>query len=314
MTAGRVKEITSLTNPIIKDLRGLMQKKNREREGVFLTEGLKLVLEGLALGAKIRSFIYASAEATPLTEDVAARAYAAGALIIKANRKIMEAICHRDNAQNVVGVFEQSWCKTAALLNGDVPRPQAGGNLSFTAAANEKAAEPQSPAAINTKNQGKLYLALDRVRDPGNLGTIIRTADAVGADGIILIGDTVSPYAPEAVRATMGSIFALPLARLSEAEFLPIMARFRGLKLGAHLQGAVDYRSIDYFHNCQKEQAGENNVLLLMGNEQSGLTNALTESCDKLARIPQTGRADSLNLAVSTALMLYEICRPRLKL
>jgi len=352
MTAGHVKEITSLANPIIKDLRGLMQKKNREREGVFLTEGLKLVLEGLELGGKIRCFIYASAEAAPLAEQAAARAYAAGALIIKTNAKIMAAISHRDNAQSCIGVFEQSWHNAAALLSGAARRADAGSAAAIAAA----------------KAGGRLLLGLDRIRDPGNLGTIIRTADAVGADGIILIGDTVSPYAPEAARATMGSVFALPLARLSEAEFLPLMAGFNGLKVGAHLQGAVDYRSIDYFGLGQSGAAefaaaapadkspagapppggkirplsfsagaapaaaapkpaaaapsaaansaagGPRNVLLLMGNEQSGLTEALAAACTVLARIPQAGRADSLNLAVSTGIMLYEICRPRLHL
>ena len=87
-------------------------------------------------------------------------------------------------------------------------------------------------------------LALDRVRDPGNLGTILRTADAAGIKGLILIGDTTDPFSIEATRATMGSIFHVPMARLSEAEFLQWRTTFKGRVAGTHLEGAVDYRSL----------------------------------------------------------------------
>jgi len=325
MTAGQVKEISSLANPIIKDLRALAQKKNREREGLFITEGLKLVLEGLELGAKIRYFVYAEKDGqSALIEQAAARAYAGGALIIKANNKIMEAITHRDNAQNCIGVFEQRWFPLEQILKGKAPRAfgaeTADDNAALPRTANAETQAAKSGRADISEKRNKLYLALDRVRDPGNLGTIIRTADAAGADGIILIGETVSPYALETARATMGSIFAVPLCRVSEEEFLAARKNFRGLAVGAHLKGAADYRKIPYFQKSKKDNAaGANNqengdVLLLMGNEQKGLTDALAASCDALARIPQVGRADSLNLAVSTGIMLYEICRSRLSL
>jgi len=162
----------------------------------------------------------------------------------------------------------------------------------------------QSLSAI--KPQGnEVYVALDRVRDPGNLGTIIRTADAVGAKGIILIGDTTDPFSLETVRATMGSVFAVPLARASEAEFLSWRKGFSGLIVGTHLKGAVDYRTIPYANKP---------VILVMGNEQQGLPDQLASACDKLARIPQEGRADSLNLAIATGVMLFEIRRDALKI
>lgn len=156
------------------------------------------------------------------------------------------------------------------------------------------------------KPQGnEVYVALDRVRDPGNLGTIIRTADAAGAKGIILIGDTTDPFSLETVRATMGSLFAVPLARATEAEFLSWRKGFSGLIVGTHLKGAVDYRTIPYKGKP---------VILLMGNEQQGLPDTLASTCDKLARIPQEGRADSLNLAIATGVMLFEIRREALTL
>lgn len=312
MEAGRVKEITALSNPLIKDLRALALKKNREREQLFIVEGLKPVLEGLDLGHKIRILVYDSKNSdNALTEKAAGRAYSSGALVIKANAKIMSAVTHRDNAQNLIGVFEQKWASAEQILQGAVTRAD---NLLSAAplqrkhiAVSAKNRQEKTESHNACQRQPRLFLALDRIRDRGNLGTIIRTADAAGAAGIFLIGETTSPFALETVRATMGSLFALPFCRLSEEQFLQKMQQFGGMIIGTHLQGAVDYRSIPYFAESQ-------DIMLIMGNEQKGLTENLTQACSALARIPQTGRADSLNLAVSTGIMLYEIMRSRLKL
>ncbi len=264
---GQVKEITSLANPIIKDMKALSLKKNRDREGVFMAEGLKLVIDALDLGWTIRTFLFSKAGlGNPIIEKTAARTKAAGGLIIEASQKVMESVTRRDNPQMVVGVFEQRWLPIETL--------QAKGD--------------------------EVYIALDRVRDPGNLGTIIRTADAVGAKGLILVGDTTDPFSLETVRATMGSIFAMPLYRLSADAFLQWRKNFKGTIIGTHLKGSVDYRTIDY---------SKGPTILFMGNEQQGLPDNLADSCDTLARIPQAGRADSLNLAVATGVMLYEIRR-----
>ncbi|MBX3577646.1 MAG: RNA methyltransferase [Rhizobiaceae bacterium] len=269
---GQVKEVTSLANPLVKDIRALALKKYRDQQGAFLAEGLKLVVDALDLGWSIRTLILAkSSLGNAVAEKAAARTVAAGGTVLEVSERVLGAIARRDNPQMVAGVFEQRW---TALR--DV-RP-AGGDV---------------------------WVALDRVRDPGNLGTVIRTADAVGAKGVILVGDTTDPYSFETVRATMGSIFAVPVARATQAEFLEWRKRFVGQVVGTHLKGAVDYRSIDY--------AGRP-VVLLMGNEQQGLPDALAECCDTLARIPQAGRADSLNLAVATGVMLFEIRRSALSL
>ncbi|MDR6632169.1 TrmH family RNA methyltransferase [Phyllobacterium sp. 1468] len=269
---GRVKEVTSLTNPIVKDLRALAIKKYRDQQGVFLAEGLKLVIDALDLGWIIKTLVYSKAgKGNSLVEPIAARTIAKGGDVLEVSEKVIAAITRRDNPQMVVGVFEQ---------------------------------KVQSLPAI--KPQGsEVYVALDRVRDPGNLGTIIRTADAAGAKGIILIGDTTDPFSLETIRATMGSVFAMPVIRATEAEFLSWRKGFPGLVVGTHLKGAIDYRTIPYANKP---------VVLLMGNEQQGLPDQLASSCDKLARIPQEGRADSLNLAIATGVMLFEIRRDALKL
>lgn len=270
--AGQVKEVTSLANPIVKDIKALSLKKHRDADKRFLAEGLKLVTDALDGGWPVHVLVHAKSMAgEPHLQAVAAKARARGALILEVSEKVLGSISRRDNPQMVLGVFGQRWTQLSAI------RPAAG----------------------------DVWVALDRVRDPGNLGTIIRTVDAVGARGVILVGETTDPWSIEAVRATMGSIFAVPLARASEEAFLEWRKSWPGMVAGTHLEGAVDYRKPDY---------SSRPVLLLMGNEQQGLTPALAKACDTLCLIPQAGKADSLNLAVATGVMLFEVRRHALEL
>lgn len=269
---GQVKEVTSLANPIIKDIKALSQKKSRDESRTFLAEGLKLVIDALDRGWTIRTLVYAKAgKGKPLVEKVAARTVAAGGLVLEVSEKVMSSITRRDNPQMVAAVFEQRW----------------------------------TPLKDIQPKGSETWIALDRVRDPGNLGTIIRTADAAGASGVILVGDCTDPFSMETVRATMGSMFALPLVKTTPADFLKWKKSVDARLVATHLAGAVDYRTIDY-----KSKP----VILMMGNEQSGLPDDLAQAADKLARIPQVGMADSLNLAVATGVMLFEVRRHLLAL
>jgi TrmH family RNA methyltransferase len=269
---GRVKEVTSLANPLVKDIKALALKKFRDQQNAFMAEGLKLVIDALDLGWTIKTLIFAkSALGNQAVEKVAARTVAAGGDVLEVSEKVLTAITRRDNPQAVVGVFSQRLVPLKDI------RPK--GN--------------------------DVWVALDRVRDPGNLGTVIRTVDAVGAKGVILVGETTDPFSLETVRATMGSIFAVPVAKTNPEAFLAWRKDFAGTVAGTHLKGAVDYRSVDF---------SSRPVLLMMGNEQQGLPDNLADACDKLLRIPQAGRADSLNLAVATGVMLFEIRRGALKL
>lgn len=269
---GQVKEITSLANPIIKDIKALSLKKTRDETKSFMAEGLKLVIDALDLGWTIRTLIYSKgAKGKPLVEKVAARTVAAGGLVLDVSEKVMASVTRRENPQMVAGVFEQRW----------------------------KSLKDVRPSGSET------WVALDRVRDPGNLGTIIRTADAAGASGVILVGDCTDPFSLETVRATMGSLFAVPLVKTTPADFLRWKKECGARLVATHLAGAVDYRTIDYRSKP---------VVLMMGNEQSGLPDDLAAAADALARIPQVGRADSLNLAVATGVMLFEVRRHLLTL
>jgi TrmH family RNA methyltransferase len=161
-----------------------------------------------------------------------------------------------------------------------------------------------SELAVGQAARDALWVALEAIRDPGNLGTIIRTADAVGASGVALVGTCCDPYSHEAVRASMGSIFNVPLVRVSQESFLVSAAGWKGDVVGTHLSGREDFRAARY----------RPPTLLAMGSEGPGLSPALAAACSRLVKIPMAGRLDSLNLAVATALMLYEIRKDRLRL
>ncbi len=181
--------------------------------------------------------------------------------MIEVTREILEKISRRDNPQMVIGVFPQVFTPLAQL-------------------------KPEAAAC---------WVALDRVRDPGNLGAVIRTADAAGCGGVILVGDCCDPYSVEAVRATMGSVFAVKLARAEVDEFLAWRTSWPGSVVGTLLSAATDYRKADY----------RRPVMVLMGNEQAGLPPDLAAACDVAVKIPMRGRADSLNLSVATGIMIY---------
>ena len=143
------------------------------------------------------------------------------------------------------------------------------------------------------------WVALDRVRDPGNLGTILRTADAAAAAGVILIDDCTDPYSVEAVRASMGAVFNVCLVQATAAEFSSFCQIWQGSVIGTALPASIDYRQADW----------SSPLLLLMGNEQAGLSEEMMGLCTQLVRLPMKGRSDSLNLAVATGICLYEMLK-----
>lgn len=256
--------ITSFTNPTVKALRKLEQKKYRQQSGTFFIEGLRIVGEAVQTRAPIKALVVApdllisefgrSLLADPSLADVEK---------IEVSAEIYEKLAHKQGPQGIGAIVKQSWQDLAAI---------------------QLAADD-------------LWVALDAVADPGNLGTIMRTADAVGARGIILLEHSTDPYDPAAVKASMGAIFSLALASAAWNDFRPWQKQEKALLVGTSDHGATDYQQIHY----------RRPLILLMGSERHGLPDEMMAACDHLARIPMAGRSDSLNLAVATAVMLYEI-------
>ena len=256
--------ITSLTNDTVKAVRALHMRKEREATGLFLAEGLKFIGEALDQGRAPRTLLVGmEARPHPLLERARAETLKAGGEIVVVSHPILEKISRRENPQTVLGVFEQAYTPLSALKPETAP----------------------------------CWVALEQVRDPGNLGTIIRTADAAGCGGVILIGDCVDPFSVEAVRATMGSVFAVAIVRSTPQDFLAWRETWRGSVVGTRLDAIVGYRDAAYARPS----------LILMGNEQAGLTDALAAACDVNVKIPMRGRADSLNLAIATGVMVYAV-------
>lgn len=256
------RAVTSLSNPTVKAVRALHMRKERDETGLFVAEGLKNVTEGVDTGHAPRVLMYGPEAAKhPLLRRAVEATQAARGEVIEVTEDILAKVSRRDNPQAVVGVFPQVFQALDAL----------------------------DPGAATCS------VALHRVRDPGNLGTIVRTADAAGCGAVILVGECCDPYSVEAVRATMGSIFAVPLVKATEAEFATWRAGWPGSVVGTLLSAEVDHRQAEYRHP----------VLVLMGNEQQGLTPELAALCDVNVKIPMRGRADSLNLSVATGVMIY---------
>ena len=266
---GTFKKITSLSNPLVKEIRALQLKKHRDESGLFIAEGQKLVRDAVDGGWRVEMLAYSAALAGETSVGaLAAETKAAGGAVLEVSAQVLEKITRRENPQNVIGVFKQRYA---------------------------------SETSIGAEG---VWVALDRVRDPGNLGTIARTADAAGIRGVALVGAHCDPFSLEAVRATMGSIFHVPLARTTEDGLIAQTKHHRARLIGTHLTAdAIDYRESVY----------RSPLILLMGNEQQGLTEKLAAACDALVRIPMRGKADSLNLAVSTGLMIYEAMRRDLR-
>ena len=261
-----MRQITSLANPTVKAARALHLRKERDETGLFLAEGLKIVAEAHELGRTPRILMYGpEAAGHPLLKRIARATAEAGGEVIEVHRDILEKVSRRENPQTVVAVFEQQF----------------------------------TPLNVLDPRSGDCWVALQSVRDPGNLGTIVRTADAAGCGGVILVGECCDPFSVEAVRATMGSIFAVPLFKATIPEFLAWRAGWPGSVVGTLLTATVDHRSAEY----------QRPTLILMGNEQAGLPPELADACDVNVKIPMRGRADSLNLSVATGVMIYAATR-----
>jgi TrmH family RNA methyltransferase len=268
---GATRAITSLQNERVKLIRSLNMRKSRRESGLFVAEGASVLVAARDAGwtPAILTFLAGSATAG-VSRDLLVWARGAGAECLEVSQAVLGKLAAKENPQTVLAVFEQRW--------QGLPPPPAAGN-------------------------DTLWVVLEGVRDPGNLGTIVRTVDAVGAGGIVLVGTCVDPYSREAVRASMGSIFSVPLVRATQEETLKWAARWPGDVVGTRLDAVADFRAAPY----------RPPTLLVMGSEGPGLSAALSAACSRLVRIPMAGRLDSLNLAVATALMLYELRRERLK-
>jgi len=257
------KHITGFSNPTVKYLRSLRDKKHRKRSGQFLVEGLRLLEDARASGRVPQTLVMAEGREHPLLERLEADVMAEGGEVIATTPDILSKITGKENAQIVAGVFDEWDTGLARLDRGSAP----------------------------------LWLVAQALRDPGNLGTMLRTCDAVGAGGLILIDDCADPFSAEAVRASMGALFTVGLAQARWEDCLAWLRGGEGQLVAASLRDAVPYRGAAYAAPC----------FILVGNESQGLPEDYEMACDLRVTMPLRGRADSLNAAVAAAVLAYEV-------
>jgi TrmH family RNA methyltransferase len=252
--------VTSLANPLIKQARTLRQKKARAENGLFLVEGIHHVGEAVAAGWDVKSVFYAP---ELLTSEFAKKLI--GRLADKTqsvSAQVMESLADKENPQGIIAIVHQRRRSVASL---------------------------QSP---------NVCVALVAPQDPGNVGTILRTMDAVGAEALFLLEGGVELYHPAVVRSSMGTIFWKPIVQTSFQEFVD-WARGRKYELiGTSAHGDVEYQTF----------VPDRPWILVLGNEQKGLSREQSNACDVTVSLPMRGRVSSLNLAVAAGVLLYRYC------
>ena len=253
--------ITSTANTLIRRVKGLAQKKNRAKENCYLSDGPHLVQKAVDSGADMEMILF-DVEREDAFRQILAAAGEAGIRTVPVSSRVMQTLSETVTPQGVIAV----------LRSGSEELP------------------------ADTKG---LILVLDAVADPGNVGTVIRTADAVNADAVILSGGCADAYAPKTVRSTMGSLFHVPVIRTGKrAEEIIGFFRERGyLAAGTHLEGEELFSA---------QVPWQKKMLFVIGNEARGMSDMASEACDLLLKLPIPGKAESLNAAVAAGIFMYQ--------
>lgn len=258
------KVITGFSNPTVKFVRSLRDKKHRKREQRFLAEGLRLLTDAREGGRVPEILLMAQGrDPHPLLDVLEQTVAAAGGDVLELPEDLLAKVTGKDNPQAVAGVFAE-WDTGLATID---------------------------------RHAAPIWLVAQAMRDPGNLGTMLRTADAVGAGGLILLDDCADPFSVEAVRASMGAIFTQRLAQARWDDFIGWLRAGEGQLVAASLRQAVPYRGAPYAAPC----------FVMVGNESRGLPEDYEMACDLRVTMPMKGRADSLNAAVAGAVLAYEV-------
>ncbi|HLI90870.1 MAG TPA: RNA methyltransferase [Ktedonobacteraceae bacterium] len=260
--------IQSRNNPKIKQIRALLRRAERTRTGMALVEGRRLVIEALRFPDRVRQVIVApELLSNQQGYDLLHSQALVGVPLVAVSPEAFESFSQKDSPQGIAAVITQRW-------------------------------EPLDQVRLSA---GSMWVALEAIQDPGNLGTILRTCDATGCHGVFLLDHTTDPYDPVALRASMGAIFSQRLVKASFADFARWKARHRYALIGTSDAAALHYRHVAY----------PSPVVILMGSERQGLLPEHQTTCDLMVRIPMRGSCDSLNIAVATAVVLYEVLDQR---
>lgn len=261
--------ITSTKNEKIINLRKLDQRKHRRLQNRFYVEGLQLIGMALEGGHTPLEVFYCRGMFTgTMAPHLLEKLGEAGGRMLDVSASVMDAISDRDAPQGIVATFPLF--------------------------------ETPFESILKTRSEPSLLVVIDRLQDPGNLGTLIRTADAVAADGVILIEPCVDLFEAKTVRGSMGSIFTLPIVSTFEPQQIFAVIR----KLGYKITGADGYKGEYPWQSPNNVVSGS--VAMVMGNEARGLSPDLRPQLTHWVRLPMMGKAESLNVAVAGGILMYQ--------
>ncbi len=261
-----MKKIESKENKIIKKIQGLQLKKNRDKENLFLVEGFRFVND-IPKNYQISAYVLSQT----FCQQYDTTAYESRATTYIVDDALFQAISDTQNPQGILAICEKKETSLQTLLSQNIENP--------------------------------FFIVAEELNDPGNLGTIIRTADACGANGILLSKGSVDIYNPKVLRATMGSFFHIPI--LHSLELSEIFAFLKEKQIPLY---ATDLTANQYPYALPLEKS----CAFLIGNEARGISEMSKTACHTHIKLPMMGQAESLNASVATAVLLYEVVRQRI--
>jgi len=352
--------ISSSNNSLIKEVKSLKTKKNRQTKGLFFIEGVRIIEEALVSGAQIKNIIISVT--TAIENDIKNGKYLRDRKRIKERKSIKDGKSIKDRKsiedgkgiKDVKGIEIEKYSKSiknnrmAAILSAadyqgheiyvvpeslfreisDTDTPQGilaivrinnyslkdiiCANSEYGVNSTNNSNNSDNIKSYSTKMQsnkyrqpdkyGKCFIILDEIKDPGNMGTIIRTADAAGFNGIIASRGCIDPYNPKVLRSTMGSIFHIPLHICDNLIEALMEVKANGIRIYAsHMKGGKNYYEVDMIGN----------IAIIIGNEANGISSVSASIADELIKIPMPGRTESLNASVAAGLLMYEPLRQR---
>jgi TrmH family RNA methyltransferase len=257
--------VTSKSNPRLKEVRALKQRKARAETGLFVVEGIRHVAEALEADAPVEYLVACPDLLTsPFATNLLNEQRTHGRTIITTTPPVFATLSERENPTGLLAVVRQQ----------------------------RRALDEFSPANL------AWGVAVVAPQDPGNLGAIVRTVDAVGAGGVLLLDSGVDPYHPSAVRASLGSLFWVPIAAAAFTDFARWSQQHHYHVYGSSARGTVDHTAVSAYQSP---------AILLLGSEREGLTPPQLVACEVVLRLPMRGRATSLNLAVAAGVLLYDM-------
>jgi TrmH family RNA methyltransferase len=263
--------ITSTANALVKQTAALQQKKYRQETGTFLVEGLRNVEECVNYG-QVKAIFYTATE-DGRTLKLLATATGKGTQLYQTSAPVMKKLSETKSQQGVLAIVEENKLSLQDL---------------------------QAALTKNATTKNIMLVVLDRVQDPGNMGTIIRTADAAGAAGIITVAGSVDVHSPKVVRAAMGSLLHMPVCTDVPESDLVAWCKKLGFKVAiTTLEKSTSIYETDL----------TGRTAFVIGNEANGVSDSFAEIADLRLHIPMAGKAESLNAAVATGVVLFECLR-----